>query len=104
MHKITRTKFDESGNDRRGFNENKIHKKTGTNLDEINYNVDGKYGLPVYCPKCNGTDHENLPVGRSCHMPLTPFPTNGAMIVDVSGMILIFKNGVYMNFKWKLFT
>ena len=74
MHKITRTKFDESGNDRRGFNENKIHKKTGTNLDEINRDVDGKYGLPVYCPKCNSTDHENLPVGRSCHMPLTPFP------------------------------
>jgi len=74
VHKITRTKFDESGNDRRGFNENKIHKKTGTNLDEINRDVDGKYGLPVHCPKCNGTDHENLPVGRSCHMPRTPFP------------------------------
>ena len=74
VHKITRTKFDESGNDWRGFNENKIHKKTGTNLDEINYNVDGKYGLPVYCPKCNGTDHENLTIGRSCCMPPTPFP------------------------------
>ena len=74
VHKITRTKFDESGNDRRGFNENKIHKKTGTNLDERNRDVDGKYGLPVYCPKCNGTDHENLTIGRSCCMPPTPFP------------------------------
>jgi len=74
VHKITRTKFDESGNDRRGFNENNIHKKTGTNLDERNRDVDGKYGLPVYCPKCNGTDHENLTIGRSCCMPPTPFP------------------------------
>jgi len=74
VHKITRTKFDESGNDWRGFNENKIHKKTGTNLDERNRDVDGKYGLPVYCPKCNGTDHENLTIGRSCCMPPTPFP------------------------------
>ena len=75
MHKITRTKFDESGNDRRGFNENKIHKKTGTNLDEVNRDVDGNYGLPVYCPKCNGTDHENLIVGRGgCCQPPTPFP------------------------------
>ena len=74
VHKVTGKMYDESGNDRRGFNENKIHKKTGTNLDEINRDVDGKYGLPVYCPKCNSTDHENLPVGRSCHMPPTPFP------------------------------
>ena len=74
VHKITRTKFDESGNDRRGFNENNIHKKTGTNLDERNRDVDGKYGLPVYCPKCNGTDHENLTICRSCCMPPTPFP------------------------------
>ena len=75
VHKITRTKFDESGNDRRGFNENKIHKKTGTNLDEVNRDVDGNYGLPVYCPKCNGTDHENLIVGRGgCCQPPTPFP------------------------------
>ena len=74
VHKVTGKMYDESGNDRRGFNENKIHKKTGTNLDERNRDVDGKYGLPVHCPKCNGTDHENLTVGRSCHMPLTPFP------------------------------
>ena len=74
VHKVTGKMYDESGYDWRGFNENKIHKKTGTNLDEINYNVDGKYGLPVYCPKCNGTDHENLTIGRSCRMPLTPFP------------------------------
>ena len=50
IHKITGTGYDESGNDRRGFNENKIHKKTGTNLDENNRDVDRKYGLPVYCP------------------------------------------------------
>ena len=74
VHKVTGKMYDESGNDRRGFNENKIHKKTGTNLDEINYNVDGKYGLPVYCPKCNSTDHENLTGGGGCSMPLTPFP------------------------------
>ena len=74
MHKITRTKFDELGNDRRGFNENKIHKKTGTNLDEVNRDVDGNYGLPVYCPKCNGTDHENLIGGGGCCQTPTPFP------------------------------
>jgi len=74
VHKVTGKMYDESGNDRRGFNENKIHKKTGTNLDEVNYNVDGKYGLPVHCPKCNGTDHENLPAVRGCCQPPTPFP------------------------------
>ena len=74
VHKVTGKMYDESGHDRRGFNENKIHKKTGTHLDELNYDVDWKYGLPVHCPKCNGTDHENLTGGGGCCHPEHPFP------------------------------
>ena len=74
VHKVTGKMYDESGYDCRGFNENNIHKKTGTNLDDLNYDADGKYGLPVHCPNCNGTENENLPVGCSCHVPTIPAP------------------------------
>ena len=75
IHKITGTVYDESGYDRRGFNENQIHKKTGTHLDEHDSDVNGKYGLPVYCPSCNCTDHEDLPSSRGdLRVPVGTFP------------------------------
>ena len=55
VHKVTGKLYDESGYDRRGFNENRIHKNTGTHLDERNNDADGKYGLVIHCPQCNGT-------------------------------------------------
>ena len=46
-------------------------KKLDSNLDG---NLDGEYMIG-HCPKCNGTDHENLIVGRGgCCQPPTPFP------------------------------
>ena len=45
-------------------------KKLDSNLERM-YN--GEY-IVEHCPKCNGTDHENLTVGRGCTLPPTPFP------------------------------
>ena len=45
-------------------------KKLDSNLDG---NLDGEYMIG-HCPKCNGTDHENLIGGGGCCQPPTPFP------------------------------
>ena len=45
-------------------------KKLDSNLERM-YN--GEY-IVEHCPKCNGTDHENLTVSRGCTLPPTPFP------------------------------
>ena len=45
-------------------------KKLDSNLERM-YN--GEY-IVEHCPKCNGTDPENLTVGRGCTLPPTPFP------------------------------
>ena len=45
-------------------------KKLDSNLERM-YN--GEY-IVEHCAKCNGTDHENLPIGRHCIVPPIPFP------------------------------
>ena len=45
-------------------------KKLDSNLER---KYDGEY-IIEHCPKCNGTDHENLPIGRHCIVPPIPFP------------------------------
>jgi hypothetical protein len=45
-------------------------KKLDSNLER---KYDGEY-IIEHCPKCNGTDHENLTGGGGCCQPPTPFP------------------------------
>ena len=73
IHRITGTKYDESGHTISGFDKYGIHKKTGTHLDEFDMDVNGKYGLPVHCPKCNSTNHSVIDrfsdAHHTCCMP-----------------------------------
>ena len=67
IHRITGTKYDESGHTISGFDKHGIHNKTGTHLDEFDMDVNGKYGLPVHCPKCNSTNHSVIDLFSDAH-------------------------------------